>query len=148
MIRCMDPFAEFVILALAATRLTLLVTRDTITEPIRHIIFMHFPPPDNQRHGWEYQRWYRAGKERRKDLKKLGGLSWLERRFVEWDHEEPIRDPSFLGSLLSCPDCVGVWVGLAAAVSYWVEPTAALYAATPLAIATVVSFVTRRGGFA
>ena len=79
-------FINLLIVALATARITSLVVFDDILEPVRHRIFRFSPPPDDLERGLAYQ-----------NLVQINGLP-------------VIRTPGFIGSLLSCYHCTGVWV--------------------------------------
>lgn len=139
----MDPIT-LLLLALAAARITILVTRDSILEPIRHRIFLLSPPPDNARRGWEYQRMIRATRKER-NLARQAGESRADSRWIAGSEVE--RKPGFIGSLLSCPDCAGIWVGAGVAVAWWSAPAVTELVAVPLALALAASYIARRGGY-
>lgn len=139
-----DPIAA-VIIALAVARLTILATRDGITEPFRHAIFLWSPPENDRRKGWAYQNLIRTTPKERKDARR-NGQSRRESRWVAVDHE--IRKAGHVGSLVSCPDCVGVWIGVGVWLAWREWPTSVEAGAVPLAFAMVASWIARRGGYA
>ena len=137
--------ATIILLFLATARITILVTRDGITEPIRHWIWLWSPPADNPDRGWAYQQLRRANK-REQRVARDGGLSRADARWV--DEPRAVREPGFVGQILSCTDCAGVWVGAAVmgAHHFWPEPTLAI--AGVAAAAMTASWITNRGGWA
>lgn len=138
-----DSLATLIILALATARLTLLVSRDSITEPIRQRIYMHSPPGDEPRKGWFHQRYHRLPKE---DRALLVDAAWPESHWYYDDKREP-RGTGFFGELVSCPDCSGVWVGAFVAAAWFAAGSIVLAPASALAFAQVASLVARRGGY-
>lgn len=104
-------------LALAAYRLTRIVTLDGFTEPWREAIFDRWPP-DPDRAGWRYVKQHRAL------AKRAVGAA---RPPVHW-----------IGQLIECPWCIGWWISGAVVLA------AALVGSVPLpvvvwpAVSTVV----------
>lgn len=141
--QAMEPIT-LLLLALASARITLLITRDAILEPIRHWIFLVSPPPDNKRHGWNYQQLFRANK-RERNMQRQHGMGWWESRWAGGDAVE--RQPGWFGSLLSCPDCVGVWVGAGWYTTWVFAPEPVLAVSGALSLAMVASWIARKGGY-
>lgn len=111
------------IAALATARITSLLVSDVLLEPVRHRVFLLSPPHDNPNKGYAYQqvpRPYRQGK-----------------RF------KPLpRKPGFVGQLLSCTHCMGVWVAAGVyAVSTW-APTAVVFPVLTIAAIAQISEAT------
>lgn len=93
----MDLLATL-ILAFAVARITALIVIDDIFEPARHRIFLLSPPEtDVEGDTSLYTRLDRKGNV-------LKGATW--------------REPGFVGKLLSCYMCTGIWVALAATAAY------------------------------
>lgn len=87
----MELLVGLLALGLAVARITALIVFDAITEPIRHRIFLLFPPQPAI-----------SGEE-------LSHYAMMDR------HEQPLepeayRDEHKVGVLFSCFHCVGVWV--------------------------------------
>lgn len=92
----------FIVDALAAYRLTRLVTRDKITEPLREHTLARI-----------YAGRYDA---RDADGKVIEFDSWADR--VGWDRDAAPKR----ATLLLCPWCVGVWVGFGVMIARRVTP--------------------------
>lgn len=99
---------------LAAGRFATLVSQDGITEPIRHWIWQWSPPKEEP--GEEVYTLQPVGEID-------GNQAWIQ------------REPGFVGQLVDCHHCVGVWASAGLIVGYLLlrEPT--LWAATLLALA-------------
>lgn len=134
----------YISIALAIARLTLIIIRDDIFQPIRHIIFLSFPPENSDRMGYYYQNYLRSTKEERNHprLTLTVGKNWFERRWIS--DEAPIRNASFIGKLLSCPDCLGVWVATGYLLTYHYLPVAVIYISYVLAASMITSLIARR----
>lgn len=88
-----------ILAGLATARITSLIVHDSILEGVRHRIFQLSPPPDDIENGFGYQQ-----------------VTWRGHR----RNGRVPRRPGFVGSLLSCTHCVGVWVAAAAlAALHW-----------------------------
>lgn len=79
----------YVVLALAAYRLTRLFTRDVLFASWRHRWYRRFPPNDH----------YRA-------MVRQPGRGWVLAA-------NPVRPTHPLGQLIDCPWCIGAWVSIA-----------------------------------
>lgn len=88
---------QLITLALAVTRLTWLITRDGITQPIRERI---------------------------------------------WGHSDV--DTGFLGGIVDCPDCCGVWVALSVSTAWWQWPHQTLDVATVFALSLIPMIFARK----
>jgi hypothetical protein len=134
----MELVLAAVLTALAIARLTTLIVHDTILDRVRHELFLLSPPPDDFDRGYLYQQWDRVPWHRRRSI---GRVATHRRR-----QGLPPRRPGFLGSLLSCDRCVGVWVtlGVLGAWTTYPEPTLVLVAVFGLAQAAIIA--TRAGG--
>jgi hypothetical protein len=97
---------EIVLLTLAVARITILITRDEITEPLRARAWRFSSPVTTQD-----------------------------------------RDQGVIGSIIECPDCCGVWVGLAASFAYVLAPHATATLSLPFALGMAASFIARKGGY-
>lgn len=141
---------QLLIVGLGTARLTGLVTRDSITHPIRDIIFTFWPPENNARLGHEYQNFFRATEEERAgraNVLGLAGSHWPRNRYIHGDYEE--RPPTFIGELISCPYCISVWI---AALNYGLYSVEAiqhqvLIANTFLTIAWIGAVAAVKGGW-
>lgn len=141
--RGMEPIT-LIVLALAVARITILITRDAILEPLRHRIFTLSPPPNNRKHGWHYQNLIRATPDEQ-NLNRQNGISRFDSRWQDTGEEN--RDPGFAGELLSCPDCTGIWVGIAWYLAWLEAPGIVETVSVPLALALAASWIARRGGY-
>ena len=139
---------QLLIIGLGTARITGLITRDSITHPIRDIIFTLWPPENNARLGWTYQNFYRATKDEMKHQRwMLAGEHWPRDRYLEGDYEE--RPPTFIGELISCPYCISVWI---AALNYGLYSVEAIQhqvivANTFLAVAWIGAVAAVKGGW-
>lgn len=127
----MDKWLQIVIICLGAARLNILITRDSIMEPIRDKIFHLSPPENDERKGWYFQN-YRVKWGRLVD----GTVS-----------STPVRAPGIIGEIVSCPDCCGVWVALSVVSAWWLAPVVTLHIATVLTVALAASWIARKGGY-
>lgn len=116
----MDPFALFVLASLAAFRLTVLVTRDTITLRWRERFFDRFPP--NGHRSTTRSLW-----------RKVDRTVVFSARLG--DDERPV---SILGQLVDCAWCAGAWISLATWGVVWALVALPLPALWPMAMAGVV----------
>lgn len=115
----------------ASARLALLISRDDIFEPVRDRIFHLSPPENNPGNGWYYQNMRRpkAGESTKFRAK----LPRYQRRWMVEPSEQ--RRPGYIGRLVACPDCSGVWT--AAAVAAFVSLS---HAHTFLPVLAALSF--------
>lgn len=92
-----------ILVGLATARITSLIVNDSILEAVRHRVFLLSPPPDDIERGFGYQQ-----------------VTWRGHR----RNGRPARRAGFVGSLLSCTHCVGVWVAAAtlAALHWYSDP--------------------------
>ena len=93
-----------VILGLATARITALLVYDDIAEGFRHAVF-RLSPPEGDEHGpslYQLSDW--RGRPLARDD---GDLTTLH-----------VRRAGFLGRMLSCHFCTGLWVALIVAVAY------------------------------
>lgn len=88
MVDVLQHLTTVLLIGLASARLSVLVVDDYILEPVRHRIFLKFPPKDVPQWGFEYQQMDANGYELPEGI---------------------IRPHSWLGELLSCNRCVSVW---------------------------------------
>jgi hypothetical protein len=123
-----------IVLGLGTARAAAGLTIDEITAPLRDLIFHWYPPEDNEEHGWFYQTLQKVDEdtlERRREW----NIPWWQKY---WEPAgEPVRDPAFLGRLLSCHKCVAVWVAAFNVAFYFIWQDAALVLNTFLAAAHV-----------
>lgn len=116
----MNIFLVAAILLLGIARLTLILVRDDIAEPLRKLVF-RFSPPEGQK--------YRAGY--------IDGLG----KYV--GHIDEVK-AGWWGQVFSCPDCMGPYVSAATLVGYYYLPTATLYVMMVLAASMMTSLIARR----
>lgn len=90
-------YLELIIIAFASARISVLIVRDTILSKPRDWIFRRYPPIDDPYSGYSYQQRDKTGRNLPKSI---------------------IRDATFLGNLLSCTNCISVWVTLIVSISY------------------------------
>jgi len=96
--------AAIIVAGLAVARLTALIVDDSILEPLRHRIFLLSPPAAD------------------------GDLEFyrhVDRRGIRLGSYKTISEPrklGFLGRLVSCPYCVGVWIAAAALLGHHLSP--------------------------
>lgn len=105
-------FLHLVILAMASFRLTHLVVYDVITEPVRKFFVV---------------REFAAGP----DGKRVIYVTVQGKGFRNW-----------MGRMINCPWCAGIWVSGALTALYWWQPGIALPFALFLAIAGVQALIT------
>lgn len=129
--------------ALAVVRITRLLQRDTITQPLRDAIFAFSAPPPGlgeQDSIWEYL-----------DGGSVGGRVkawWFVQRgnlgaVAPYISSDGTRKPGFIGKLVSCPDCLSVWVA-GGLIPLWMwQPTVMFYVGLVSTGAAFVSFAHR-----
>jgi hypothetical protein len=121
----LDTLIALFIIGLGTARLTAIIVLDEITDSLRDLVFYYFPPEDNDAKGWYYQCYHPATREQRAKLENFKGrLHWWQRRF-DFDGTN-LRRPHFIGRLLACHKCVGVWVAAANTAFYLLAPEFAL----------------------
>lgn len=131
----MNPL-DLLIIALAASRITRLIVHDSITEPLRYFIWRRFPGSQTtwgdsdvtQSTKDSFGR--QVGMVGKVDVFKLDGLWFADRS-------------RFIGSLLECHWCTGLWVGIGAFAVLWFYPVVVPYAAA-LAVAEVIGLLNDR----
>jgi len=71
----------------------------------------------------------------------------LRHAFIAWLDDRPKTLGSFVGSLIECPWCVSMWVGLLAAspVWFWGDSPAMLIPAMALAFSQVTGMISNLG---
>ena len=109
---------QFAILALAAHRVTRLITTDTILDGPRIWLLTRWPASDTVFAD------YRPG------------LMWVEAS-DGWMAERP----SWLGDLVSCPWCIGFWISLMWVVLFAVAPQVGFWVGLPFAVSSIVGIV-------
>lgn len=130
----LDTLIAILILGLGTARATALITLDDITEPLRDRIFHRFPPEDNDARGWYYQSYRRASAAESRKMKSIGLPDWKTR----WEYDgNQTRDPAFIGRLLGCHKCVGVWVAAANTLLFYANSELAIFLNMILATAFV-----------
>lgn len=127
----MDKWLQIAVLCLGAARLNILITRDSILDPIRDKVFHLSPPENSDKQGWYFQN-YRIKWGRLVD----GTVSSF-----------PVRTPGAIGEIISCPDCCGVWVALLVVGAWWIAPQTTLHVATVGTVALMASLIARKGGY-
>lgn len=149
----MNDLLLYIVLVLAIARLTLIIVRDDIFKPIRHIIFLFSPPENDERSGLYYQNYIRSTKSEKEITRaSLRGLTMMapqtvgsnifERQFTATDMIE--RKPGWWGQVFSCPDCCGIYVATAYLTAYNFFPQEILLTAYVLAASMMVSLIARR----
>ena len=113
---------QVVVLALAAFRLSRLLIEDTITQPLRTVIFSRWPAQDVE---------YEAGD------KVVGGTFQLAGKLYA---NEPTWTGDRIAKLLGCYACTGFWVSLILSVLWWLWPIT-VWVVFPFALSTVVWFL-------
>lgn len=71
---------------------------------------------------------------------------WATGRRLEDDGRVTVTNPArpeWIDQLLSCPWCLGWWVCLATAGSWWAWPTTTLAVALPLALSAAVGLIAK-----
>jgi len=116
------------VLGLATSRLTSLLVEDAIFEPVRHEIFLISPPEDDPDRGLLYSTLARVPWRKRKRV----GASALP-----LGPYSTFRDPGFIGRVVSCVYCTGVWVA-AFLIGFW---AVAAFPATLLILVLAVAQV-------
>lgn len=140
----MNEFLVAAILALGIARLTLVIVRDDIFQPIRHLVFLSSPPENDVSRGYYYQNYILSTKEERsnKRIQLTVGTNIFERR---WTHTDRVnRKEGWWGQVFSCPDCAGVYVSTATLLGYYYLSTATLYVMMVLAASMLTSLIARR----
>ena len=123
-----------ILAALAVARITTLIVHDAILEPLRHELFVLSPPHDDLERGLGYQ-----SSDRVPYRKRIGKRHYS----VTLRRGKPPRRAGFVGQLLSCTQCVGVWVaaGVWASLHYW--PAEATVVVAVAAVAQVAEIAVR-----
>lgn len=116
-------FTTFLILSLAAFRISRLIIEDTIADPARSWLLSRFPGKDVE---------YDPGD------KVTGGTFQLAGKLYA---SYPTRVGDWLAKLISCYWCAGFWVSLIIALAYWLWPTQTVWFALPWAIAAVAGII-------
>lgn len=131
----MNPL-ELLIVGLAASRITRLAVSDTITEPLRRKLWRVFPGRDVTF----------GDSEVRRDGTDMFGreVGWMgTREMFKTDGAWYAVHPSWVGDLISCAWCTGLWVGVAGFAAYWFYPVVVPYAAA-LAVAELIGLLNDR----
>lgn len=130
----LDTLLVILILGLGTARIAALIVLDDITESLRDRIFHRFPPEDNDARGWYYQSYRHATREERNKLSNLGVAKWR----TKWEYDgTQQRNPAFIGRLLGCHKCVGVWVAAANTALFYLAPSVAMVINIAMAVAFV-----------
>lgn len=108
-----------ILFLLAVARITRLLNRDTITQPLRDAIYVVSPPPHDVP-GSADKTWVHVSALTWGDRVRVIWAAWRGKwevvgRYVAPDGSEP----GWLGKMWSCSDCLGVWVAAALAVLTW-----------------------------
>jgi hypothetical protein len=115
---------------LAAYRLTVLLTRDTITGPVRWRLIR-----------WAYER--RDGRDTDEAERELGP-TWDRAVDDDLHGADTVQElPPKLATLVRCRWCMGVWAGAAVAAARWTVPDQWAPVAWALAAATVAVLLAR-----
>lgn len=119
-----DNLIWILIAGAASARIAVLIAHDTILDRPRTWMFLRFPPEDNDRLGFRYQRLDRDGRN-------LPGGA--------------IRNPSMIGELISCTRCLTVWTTLGFVCTRWIfGHDLTMMLATPIAAMWVAAFMARK----
>ena len=101
MLRNPNPYVALVIIAIAGVRWAFLLVSDTITEGLRHRLFLRIPIDET------YARYHRDRSD---------ATGWRYHADVK-----PRRHYELFGALVSCPWCVSTWT-TAATLGTWSLP--------------------------
>lgn len=130
-----ELFIAMLIVGLGAARLTLIFTSDVIMESLRDKLFLLSPPEDNADLGRNYQMFSRVNTPNGPSRKVL----WMKYEFSPHTY----RKAGFFGSLFSCPDCLGVWIGfMSVALVYYIPVLIYFYIA--LSVSMIISLISRK----
>ena len=127
----MNPL-ELLILALGVSRLTRLVVHDSITESLRTWVFYRYPASDTQ-----------FGDSEVHNRIKYTGLLDTGVEVLQGDGAWYATRPRFIGNVISCHWCFGLWVGIIAAAGYWLYPDLTWFA-LPFALSEVTGLLNDR----
>lgn len=99
-----------IILALVTSRITQLITTDTILDKPRTMLHMRYPSNDSI-----YTEWHPVDKQvYKKELKKNKPISLYKRTWLKYEHKYSLsyesRPGTFIGNLTSCTACLSIWV--------------------------------------
>lgn len=128
---------DYLILALAVSRLTRLVVHDSISERFRTFIWRRWPGTDTQFGDTEVAV---DGKDTLGN--RIGQLTTgvdVFRTSVAWF----ATTPRFVGNLISCHWCLSVWMAVAVWAGYWVYDGLAWWL-LPLALSEVTGLLNDR----
>ena len=142
---------ELLILALGGSRFTRLVVHDSITESLRTWLWYRYPASDTQFGDSEV---HASGKVvdpnqpphsrtisdyTAKPSGVIGLLNTGVEVFRDVDAWYALR-PRFIGNVVSCHWCFGLWVGIIAAAGYWLYPDLTWFA-LPFALSEVTGLL-------
>ena len=117
-----------VVAPLAVFRLTILVTEDKITEPLRNRILERWPAEDTA---------FAVGAVfvNQDDTPETayGRLLYSEGEY--WYAEKA----HWFGTLITCPWCASVWIATATTIALWFFPAVAFWLLVPFALSAVAS---------
>lgn len=128
---------ELLIVALAVSRVARLLVHDTITEGLREWVWRRYPVDDTQFGDSEVTV---NGKDTFN--RQLGHLATGVEVIRLQDAWYAIN-PRFIGKLISCHWCAGIWVAIAGWAGYWFYPDLVVLLA-PLALAEVIGLLNDR----
>lgn len=132
----MNPL-DLLILALAVSRVTRLIVHDTITESLRTWIWRRWPGEDTQFGDSEVK-----GNGTDTFGRKVGYLK--SGKDVVWvSGAWYATSPSFLGRVIECHWCAGIYVAIAGWAAWWFYPDIVFYL-IPLALAEVLGLLIDR----
>ena len=129
---------DLLILALAISRVTRLVVHDTITEPLRNRIWRRFPGSDTQFGDSEVE-------VNGTDTfgRKVGYLKSSKNDVVWVSGAWYAVSPKFLGNVISCHWCSGLWLAIGGWAAWWFYPDIVFYL-IPFALAEVLGLLNDR----
>ena len=130
----MNPL-ELLILALGVSRLTRLVVHDSITESLRTWVFYRYPASDTQFGDSEVH-----ARDKNGDAVVLAGLLNTGVEVFRGDDAWYATRPRFIGNVVSCHWCFGLWAGIIAAAGYWLYPDLTWFA-LPFALSEVTGLL-------
>jgi hypothetical protein len=136
-----------ILAAFSIPRLVRLIVEDTISDPIRERLFTKYPPHDAPGSYWQMtlpksREEYAKDMElwRLEDAGREHGTQYFAKPARYNQYPTQVRAGTFLGDLISCPYCVGVWVSIAVTVMVLFVPYSFVIL-TPFALAQVSDII-------
>ena len=127
---------DLLIIALAASRLTRLIVSDLITEPLRRMVWKRYPGSDTTWGDTEVR-------QKAKDAfgRSIGVAGQVD--VFKLDKVWFASQPRFVGQVLECHWCAGIWVAIGVFAAAWFYPVVVPYL-TVLAVAEVIGLLNDR----